>query len=337
MRPIAYGQEIDLANPANFLDRLDPGRGLATVVRVTLEQLRKASFLDHRSGFSSAPVKLPLEIVRDWKPARPEQTRLLVHVGFCGSTHLARLLENDGRTTVLREPQALTDLASHWSALARRGEQGHDMPALVDAALGLLNRRWRPKTPVVVKPSNWVNVLLPMLTRSSAIRMVATVSSRREFLRALLRGGPERLGHAGRAALHFASDGVESARLIAQALAENRKPVDTLLLLGGIAHAVQLRLIDAAVERLAGPQVATLRMEEIRTQPHAAVAKAARALDIDAASPEQMSSELIRYSKDPARRFDLDREVHLDAEIDRRHRDSLARTQDWLVRHIGPA
>lgn len=265
---------------------------------------------------------------------RPEPTRLLVHVGFCASTHLSRLIECGDEAMVLREPQALTDLATWTSAAARQGARA-DIAALLEPALVLLSRRWRPDLPVVIKPSNWANVLLPLLD-PSATRMVAVVCSRGEFLRALLRGGPERLGYAGRAALHFSSDGIDSARLVAGALSQRWQVTDTLLALGGIAHAAQMDLIDTALQRMTKP-AAIVTMEEIRNRPHLAVERAATLLGIATASRPDVIRHLERYSKNPGERFDQVRELEAEAELNRRHHASLARVEEWLTRQLGEA
>jgi hypothetical protein len=81
----------------------------------------------------------------------------LFHSAFCCSTLLANALEGEGRAMALKEPVLLNDIVG-WRA---RG--GQALQPLLDAALAALARPFAPGEAVVVKPSNLVNSLLPMI------------------------------------------------------------------------------------------------------------------------------------------------------------------------------
>ncbi len=81
------------------------------------------------------------------------------HSAFCCSTLLARAFDREGLAMGLKEPMILNDLVG-WR---RRGAKGRDVAEVMDGALTLLARPFGAGEAVIVKPSNIVNGLIPMI------------------------------------------------------------------------------------------------------------------------------------------------------------------------------
>lgn len=125
-------QDHAAINDANYLPfDIDVRGGRLLLLRLDARQRAQAAFLDRRSvGDDAQWASVPLEAL----PRQPgrAQPGFIFHVGHCGSTLLARLLQSWPRTQVLREPQALRTLAA-W--------RDRD-PAAADALLPVLCGLW---------------------------------------------------------------------------------------------------------------------------------------------------------------------------------------------------
>ncbi|MBA2919195.1 hypothetical protein GON01_14945 [Sphingomonas sp. MAH-20] len=90
-------------------------------------------------------------------PAAP--VHFIFHSAFCCSTLLARAFDRDGVAMALKEPAILNDITG-WR---RRGASGRDVAEAMDGALALLARPFAAGEAVVIKPSNIVSGLIPMM------------------------------------------------------------------------------------------------------------------------------------------------------------------------------
>lgn len=113
----------------------------------------------------------------------------LFHSAFCASTLLVRALDRPGSAMGLSEPVLLNDIVG----LHRRGERkGAQLAHLLDDALGLLARRWKPGEAVVIKPSNVTAGLMPaMLALRPASHALFLYAPLPEFLLSVARKGLE--------------------------------------------------------------------------------------------------------------------------------------------------
>lgn len=126
-------------------------------------------------------------------------------MSFCGSTQLARLIDESGAGIVLKEPYALVDLVDwHWTLREHRSENP-SLTVTLRAKLTLLSRRWAGAAPTVIKPSNWANLpLLAVMPTAPDDRILLVTIDRRSILLAAFRGDRDRLTFPSRAASHFA-------------------------------------------------------------------------------------------------------------------------------------
>lgn len=327
-----------IVDPAFFLHRIDFAADRATFVRADRDALRAASFIDGRTPFWEGPlVELPLsEILRIGLPdALPD--RFLFHVGFCGSTLLARLLDRPGRALLLREPQALTDIAAYQSMLDRSGLRDERVRPALRLACRLLQRRWEPHEAVVLKPSNWINNLLPLLCIDPpAIRPCFLSIDRRVFLRAVFRGGADRLAFTARAATHFSNAGEAGAQWVAAALSQPVGQLDKLALLAALAHRFQYDLFGAAAKGSGWTAAHHLTFAGIRADPGAAAQRAAALLGLDLPAIPAGSGALRYHAKQPDSAFSWDAQDEADAAIEAEHGARIDRACRWMEEALPP-
>lgn len=214
-----------LEDPAWFPDRIDAENRLVRLVHTRHDILAESGFLDGRTPLSdrSTTCILPFEdFVAGLAPA--PAMRWIFHASFCGSTLLARVATVAGHGLCLREPQILTDLSERKIALA--GTADPLLDRMLDASLAKLSQRWRPGELIVIKPSNWVNPILPELwcpQRQDRTMIVAI--GRDDFLVAVLRGGRDRIAYTLRLFERFEARSPLLAPIVTGAMPAGTEPM----------------------------------------------------------------------------------------------------------------
>ena len=87
--------------------------------------------------------------------------RYIIHSAYCCSTMLARAFDIPGVSIGIKEPVILNDVVG----VHIRGGDPRQVAAALDAAILLLDRPLGPGEATVVKPSNIINPMLPLLLR----------------------------------------------------------------------------------------------------------------------------------------------------------------------------
>jgi hypothetical protein len=305
------------------------------------EHLSSASFLDGREDFSiGPPVIAGLGDLLAQARHVPGPDRYIFHVAFCGSTLLSRLLDVEGQALVLREPQSLVDMAMRWAAMDRQGVSDPDLPLILYGVRALLRRRWRTEEPVVVKPTNWVNNILPDLcSDNAAIRPLFLTTNRVAFIHAVFRGGSDRLAFAARAAVHLSSRGMENAELIAAALARDTDQTGKLTGLAITTHAIQMRLFREAIANGGWDASHWLTMDDLLRDPLSAARRAAQALGLDipsAALEENCARWAGRHAKQPDAAFSVDAEQAGNQQMSAQYGPAIRDALAWAEQAIGP-
>jgi len=136
----------------------------------------RSIFLDGRiSPASDQSMHLPAAALAANPPA-PKRTGWIFHVAHCGSTLLARALDDPASNLVLREPLALRQ-----QAFARD-------PARLALTLAMLSKRYRADLPTIVKANVPVNFLLPRIAASDpGAAAIFLHCALRDYLLAILR------------------------------------------------------------------------------------------------------------------------------------------------------
>jgi hypothetical protein len=164
----------DLFNsPDHYLQSIEGGA--AVFVPMDRAAYHRSIFLDRRiSPAGDGSMRVPLNALPEGKAAAP--TAWIFHVAHCGSTLLARALDDLSLNLVLREPLALRQLAV---------TPDRTRLPLVAA---MLSKRYRQDLPTVVKANVPVNFLLPdLLALDPEARAIFLYSGLRDYLLAILR------------------------------------------------------------------------------------------------------------------------------------------------------
>jgi hypothetical protein len=270
---ISFPPIPDVMADAQWLaHRYDPGHDAFHMRHVPRARHAQLPFLtDQHLGGEGDPMVLRRADAMAHAPAAAP-IHFVFHSAYCCSTLLAAAFDSPGVAMGLKEPVLLNDMIG-WR---HRGATGSDVARVLDAGLHLLARPFAPGEAVVVKPSNLVNPLIPVIM---ALRPQARALLLHAPLDAYL-ASIARKGMAG--------------RLWVRDLFVKLMPHGMLAPLG-IAHDDYLGLTDiqvAAVGWLAqqrqfqdlaatlGPRVATLDSETLVARPAESLAALARLFDV---------------------------------------------------------
>jgi len=312
-----------------LLHRIDPDAGVMVFVPTTRSALSHASFVDGRTPFATGPVRTQSQAAAcTVAPPVTGPPRYILHMGFCGSTLLSRLLDVPGQAFVLKEPNALADIANWQARCAERGSDDQRIPKVADYATAMLLRHWAPNKPVVVKPSNWVNNIAEQLA-ADARAVIATIAPR-AFVTAIFRGGRERMLFASRAFLHLAQGRPAFQRLFAEATA-NAGPFEKVARVAALLHAVQTALLARI------PDATRIDFQQICREPDTAVAEACRALALprpDARLAAQRAATVGRNAKLPGLSYSSSEHARADLQVHAQHGPVIDAALEWVASRI---
>ena len=298
------------ASPDHYLHSFEGDA--AIFVPMDREAYRRSIFLDRRiSPPSSRSMQLPVAALLGKAPA-PAQTGWIFHVAHCGSTLLARALDDPEANLVLREPLALRQLA-----LVPDAER-------LKVVLAMLAKRYRAERPTIVKANVPVNFLLPEIAAIEAeARVIFLYLGLEDYLRAILRndGHREWLGNVTRQLaghlpdLAGASDAERAAAL----------------------WAAQMRAFAKAMDEW--PSARSLDAEDFFAEPARFVALAAAHLQVPM-SGEQVEALVAgplfaTYSKNPELAFDNEARLAQRRELEAALAPEIEQARAWVEREAG--
>ena len=293
-------------SPAHYLHSFDGDD--AVFVRMDRESYRRSIFLDDRiQPAAGGAMRLPVShLPADFGP--PQPIAWIFHMAHCGSTLLARALDELGGRIVLREPMALRQLGVTPD------------PRRLALALRLLGKRYPGDGPTLIKANVPVNFILAEIADAAPDPSAVFLHfGLRDYLLAILRSDNHR-------------------RWLRRVTAELAGQIGDLSHLadGELAAALwlaQIRRFAAAIAQMSNAR--TLDAEAFFAEPIPALRAAAECLGI--AADETRVNEIVRgplfatYSKDPAVAFDnsarLARRAELEAALDA----ELASAEAWLA------
>jgi hypothetical protein len=161
-------------SPDHFLQAFDHDH--AVFMPMDRAAYHRSIFLDHRISPTAAQrMLLPIpDLIPHVRAAAP--TAWIFHMAHCGSTLLARALDDPGASLVLREPLALRQTAIQRD------------PARLPLVLAMLAKRYRDDAPTLVKANVPVNFLLPQFAVAQPdLRAILLYLPLRAYLLAILR------------------------------------------------------------------------------------------------------------------------------------------------------
>lgn len=272
----------------------------------------RSIFLDRRiSPAADGTMALPVRTIAA-QPHAAAPTSWIFHMAHCGSTLLARALDDPAASLVLREPFALrqTALAPDAARLA--------------LALAMLGKRYRGDAPTLVKANVPVNFLLPQIAAATPeARAILLYLPLRSYLRAILRNEQHRTW----------------LRNVTRQLAPYLGNLSALPD-GPLAAALWRAQVDAFAAALAAmPNARALDAEAFFATPlpvlRRAAAHLAVPLDDDALVAAVAGPLFSTYSKNPTLAFDNDARLARLAEAEAAVAPDLAAAEAWIKRHGG--
>ena len=309
--------------------------GSVSLVHTSAASLRAASFLDGRTEFwTGSPIESSLEeAARRLREPALEPRRIIFHMSFCGSTLLAALLDASTHALVLKEPHLLVDAADWYARLTPADRFAPPRLATLERLTALVFALGSADRPLVVKPSNWINNLLPALALTSRLRPLFVTIEPRTFVRAVIRGGHARLVFTGRAVSHLATAFARPEYLLAAALGASGNPLGQTINLAALAHRLQVRLFERAIAAGDGKYADTIDFAEIESDPAGAVRRAANALGLTLradSSSTAIGALRDRNAKAPGTNYSAtDRDRH-NEEIEHHHGHAIDEALAWI-------
>ena len=301
-----------LGSPDDYLHSFDGSDAL--FVPMDRAAYRRSIFLDRRISPAGAGVmRIPIAALTE-APA-PLPTHWIFHVAHCGSTLLARALEELSTGLVLREPLALRQLA----LLPEPG-------ALLAPTLGMLSRRYPGAGPTLIKANVPVNFMLPELVKADPqARAVFLHSNLPDYCVAILRSDNHRAWLRGVTQLLIDRFGVDLPRSDPE--------------LAAMLWAAQLRQFAGAMSAM--PNAVSLEAEVFFARPakvlHAASVHCG--YDVAAGAAEQLVNGPLfsSYSKNPALAFDNAARVRRNRALMTELADEIAAAESWLAGNASDA
>jgi hypothetical protein len=295
------------------------------------EIIERSSFLDTRIEAPPGELQaLPVAQVETTAAALPRaRVGWIFHTSFCASTLLARCLHLAPFTVALKEPLVLRRLSD-----AKNG--GWSLDGLIAPSLALLARPWHPGGAVVLKPTHVaLNVAVELLAAAPDSRAVIVTSSLADFLVSNLKKPPD-----SQAKIPVLVERALRATEFRARLSPAAQQPPDLVCAAGLQWAAQQEEVGDVLASVGPGRVRVLEMEPMLDDLPGTVAQCAAwlglALPGDALAAHvreagARNAKALDAPMDPARRaYEADLVVQ-------RHRDALARADEWLRAHVIPA
>jgi hypothetical protein len=295
-------------DPALFLHQFDGNSAIFQTM--TREDFARSIFLDGRIRHGNRPnLRAPLDQLlaaasEDALPVR--RIGWIFHVAQCGSTLLARALDHQDRSLVLREPAALRQLGVMVGA-----SDDAVRPDLLRFVVAMLGKRWDSDRPVIVKANVPVNFIADrVMVLDPGAPAIALHFPLAEYVAAILRTE----GHVRWTESVFAELRIAQSPYVADAAPRGSAEMAAALWFAQM-KAFEILLRDF-------PASCSLDASTLFDWPASTVLAAARLFDVDMNEQDAQTiadGELFRsYSKNPA--LDYDPEVRLAREVEAKRR-----------------
>ncbi|GEM_PF-5773758 len=273
--------------------------------------------------------RIPIETALEWEADQPPlpQSRFIFHTAFCGSTLLANLMAGAVPSLPMREPDVLGTLANLKAAKSKLAGKPEHWSALISFTLRQMQKSWSDY-PVVLKPSNWANTLIPDFLDAQPDSQTVTISMGLEdFLIANLRGGKERLSFSLDLLNHLLASNTANRCAVLEIERAGLSPTQRLLRLLTVVHESQRAWLKRYVHN-----GEWLTLSELRSSPISTLHTAADALQLKLA-PDRitptMKRELSRNAKAPNKPFSQRAEAAENTRLYVEFGDELNQVLDW--------
>jgi hypothetical protein len=249
----------------------------------------------------------------------------IFHTSFCCSTLLANALDVPGRSTALKEPDVLINLANR---LIRSDDSGNRKR--LDLVLRLLERPFAPGDAIVVKPTNFASRLLDVsLALRPDARGVLLYSDVGTFLRSLLKRGM-----FGRIFGRQLFNQMRSWSSIEYGFGPEQLLEQTDVQIAALAWLMQIRHFDSVARAFGPDRVMVLETADLLAQPATAIdrAQALFQLGLTPAEVEKIASGPVfsRHSKFGDRDYDAEARAKEHSAATEVHSQELDMVVKWI-------
>lgn len=321
----------DLADPAWFPFTYDPVSDRLSLIHARYDVIAAASFLDGRTPLTDQAGRSVA--VADCDPDL-HAPALLFHTAFCGSTLLARALQAPPAVMSLREPSALLALAMASLNPAQFSPQQIERAAGV--ALGLLGRPWAAQGRVLIKPTNQVNRILPLLLRvSPQSRGLLLHSSLEQFIVSCLKKLP-----AAEQQVRWMAQALLPGTQLAQRLGIPLTHPFNLIESAVLTWFAQMEIYATVLNADRDDRLRSLGIDAMLAQPARVVAAAADWLQLPAPHDglaARVSETFSRNAKTQEQAFDSLQRDQENKLMRQRHGEVIRHALQWAEQTIAPA
>jgi len=328
-----------------LLHCVDIEAGCFGFIRTSRALLSEASFIDGRSKISIDETlwHVPIDDALSWYessiPAvRPN--RFIFHSAFCGSTLLARVMDIDGKSFVLKEPSILAQLADIKIARRELYLDSQRWSQFLAFVLSQLNIPWSEDESNLIKPSNWVNSeLRDLVTFGGDSKLVLLSQSPIQFLTAVFRSGGERIQYVYSFLSQIRSIFPEFHSMIDEVENGSVDTVNMFSRLMIISYAIQARAFNQAKEFLDQRDQVSCTYDDLMRDPVNAIFKIADTFELDLTQLEIERSIVRHYhkhSKVRDRSFSQDEMNSVDKEVLLHYQRNFDSAIEWLTDKMGP-
>ena len=324
-------------DPESLFDRpevypLDFEPGHLNLVPMTRDTYRRSIFTDRGRIVTAASHgwRIPIGTMLDQYESRERPWRtvfFIYHIAHCGSTLLARAMDLDDRTLVIREPFALRQLAADAAAAGRPADSVYWRRCL-RLTMALLGRRFDPHQTVIVKANVPVNFILdPLLALDPDCAGVALYSGFEAYLLSVLKTPAHRRWVVN--VSRQLAGGIHATAGLDDVDVGALEPARAAACLW-LAQISRLRAAVAAHEDLRGLDCRVLfdRPAEVL---ESAMRLAGSSLTRSEATAIADGELFRRHAKDPGREFDREARERELAALAAQYEGEVEAARDWIV------
>ena len=337
--------EMVLDDVQFFLQQIDPILGTLNFVKTTRKLISSLAFIDGRSNLSidgiiySTNINAALSYFTH-KADKNYSSRFIHHMSFCGSTLLARSCDIINKVISYKEPQALIDLAKLKVEQHMYYDNQDIWQPLVKLVIQQVQKSWSVNEVSLIKPSNWVNSILPDLheanKHSKAIFM--TICPNR-FLIAVLRGGKDRITYIYNLLFHLKRQYPEFTDLINSVESAKLDIIDKVARMTLITHYIQSELFARAKSNKINHDYFELSYDNLLTNPSESLLKVSQVLKLNInqrSIADNISRTFNQHAKHDNYQFNKAKGLEIDSKVEHEYKECIFSALNWYEQKISP-
>ena len=313
-----------LNDACSFLHAFNKSTDTFTFVKTNERILRQLAFIDGRENISvnNDYYHLKAEDIEEQYLANEVKSplRFIFHIGFCGSTLLANTLgQQSEKVLCYKEPQILIDLAQLKANQHLCYRDHTQWKKYLQLCLSQLNKIFSVGQASVIKPSNWVNSLLPDLVKTCPdIRAVFISMPLEDYLIAVFRGGQERIQFIYELRQHLVHDLSEYAALCQEI---DQSDDEILLQVGktiAVVYLMQQQLFKQAQKLLKTEQYKLIDYHQISGMPEVSIKQVSQALMLGLEIEEIQSAiadSFTKHAKDSRYEYSINKQAEVNHQV----------------------